>query len=86
VLIGIIPVIFEIGVRLFLPHNPDFQERKLIHLHYDPSGFVRFIPAPGQAIVATENGEALPEKVKYQINEFGYRGENQDRKFKGDGH
>ena len=67
-------VVFELGVRLFMLHNATFDERLLLSIAYQPSGFVSYLPVPGQVIYHEKAGKIDYERVKFRINQEGYRG------------
>jgi len=67
---------FELFTRASLNKNTPFKERFKFNVKYVPSGFVRFFPSPNQVIYEVENGIIKYNKIKFKINQYGFRGED----------
>jgi lysophospholipase L1-like esterase len=72
----IILLFFELFDRLFQPPNISFEERYEFNVRYQPSGFVRFLPVPGQVIYNVKNRIINYDKIQYKINQYGFRGDD----------
>lgn len=68
-------MVAEIAARVFLPRNPPFSERPSFGVAYQTSGVVSFFATPGQTIYDVEDGRLRRDRVRYRINEHGFRGD-----------
>jgi lysophospholipase L1-like esterase len=66
----------ELFAKLFCPYNASFKERVDLSIRYEPSGFICFFPIPNQKIYEIADGVIQYNKIRYEINQYGYRGEN----------
>lgn len=73
--ISMILIVAEIAARVFLPRNAPFSERPSVAMSFETSGVVSFFAKSGQTIYAVEGGRPRQDRVRYRINEHGFRGE-----------
>ena len=69
-------LLLELGVRLAMSPNASFPERLTTSLAYEPSGLVRFLPMPPQELLESERGRPVAGRVRYRIDQHGFRGED----------